>query len=112
MAIETFTWPPDDEATSDNTLKVRKSQFGDGYVQTAGDGLNGESDSWSLTFGGVADETQPILAFIRRHKGFKSFLWTTPNGELGLYRCETFGTQRRPGGILAVTATFERAYHP
>lgn len=112
MSIETFSWPPDDEAASDNKLRVRKSQFGDGYAQVVGDGLNGESDSWSLTFGGVAEETQPILAFIRRHKGFKSFLWVPPGGDLGLYRCETFGIQRRPGGVGVVTATFERAYQP
>lgn len=112
MAIETFTWSPDDEASSDNTLRVRKSVFGDNYVQVAGDGLNGESDTWSLSFGGVAEETQPILAFLRRHKGFKAFLWTPPDGELGLYRCEKFAIQRRPGSVGVVTATFERAYHP
>lgn len=112
MAIETFTWSPDDEASGESTLTTRKSPFGDGYVQVVGEGLNAEVDSWTLSFGGLADEAQPILDFIRAHKGFRSFLWTPPGGELGLYRCETIRQQRRPGGVVVLNLTFERAYHP
>ncbi|QDY39965.1 phage tail protein [Pseudomonas putida] len=112
MAIETFTWTSDDEAGGDSTLRTRKSQFGDNYAQVSTDGLNAESDSWSLSFGGLADEIAPILAFIRRHRGAKSFLWTNPEGVLGLYRCESFRQQRKPGAVILLTATFERAYHP
>lgn len=112
MAIETFTWAPDDEAGGDSTLRTRKSQFGDNYAQVSSDGLNAESDSWDLIFGGLADEIAPILAFIRRHKGAKAFLWTNPEGVLGMYRCEAFRQQRKPGNVVALTATFERAYHP
>ncbi|HGY2298980.1 TPA: phage tail protein [Pseudomonas putida] len=112
MAIETFTWTPDDEAGGDSTLRTRKSQFGDNYVQVSTNGLNAESDSWALSFGGLADEIAPILAFIRRHCGAKSFLWTNPEGVLGLYRCESFRQQRKPGAVILLTATFERAYHP
>jgi len=111
MAIETFIWVPDDEASGDSTLRTRKSQFGDGYAQVSSDGLNGETDTWSLSFGGLADEIAPAVAFIRRHRGAKSFLWTNPEGVLGVYRCEKFQQQRRPG-VVVLTATFERAYHP
>lgn len=112
MAIETFAWTPDDEASGESTLRTRKSQFGDNYAQVSTDGLNAETDSWALSFGGLADEVAPILAFIRRHQGAKSFLWTNPEGVLGLYRCETFRQQRKPGGVAVLTATFERAFHP
>jgi len=112
VAIETFTWSPDDEASGESTLKTRKSQFGDNYTQVVGDGINAENDSWTLSFGGVAEEVDPIVAFIRSHGGFRSFLWTSPGGELGLYRCERIGQQRRPGGIAVINLTFERAYHP
>ncbi|HBM63264.1 MAG TPA: phage tail protein [Pseudomonas sp.] len=112
MAIETFTWTSDDEAGGDSTLRTRKSQFGDNYAQVSTDGLNAESDSWSLSFGGLSDEIAPILAFIRRHRGAKSFLWTNPEGVLGLYRCESFRQQRKPGAVILLNATFERAYHP
>jgi phage-related protein len=112
MAIQTFTWVPDDEANGDSTLRTRKSQFGDGYAQVSEDGLNPETDSWDLTFGGLADEVQPPLNFIRAHRGARSFLWTNPEGVLGLYRCEAFRQQRKPGGVVVLTATFERAFHP
>lgn len=112
MAIETFTWEPDDEAGGESTLRTRKSQFGDGYAQVSSDGLNGEVDSWSLSFGGLAEEVGPPLAFIRRHRGARSFLWTNPEGVLGMYRCETFRQQRKPGGVVVLSATFERAYQP
>lgn len=112
MAIETFTWEPDDEAGGESTLRTRKSQFGDGYAQVTSDGLNGETDSWSLSFGGLAEEIGPPLAFIRRHRGARSFLWTNPEGVLGMYRCETFRQQRKPGGVVVLSATFERAYQP
>lgn len=112
MAIETFTWEPDDEAGGESTLRTRKSQFGDGYAQVSSDGLNGETDSWSLAFGGLAEEIGPPLTFIRRHRGARSFLWTNPEGVLGMYRCETFRQQRKPGGVVLLSATFERAFQP
>lgn len=112
MAIETFAWEPDDEATADGTFRARKSQFGHGYAQVSGDGLNGEESPWSLTFGGLEDEMAPILGFIRRHGGHRSFLWTPPGDELGMYRCQTFRRQRKPGRVLVLSLTFERAYHP
>ncbi|POF88222.1 phage tail protein [Pseudomonas putida] len=112
MAIETFTWEPDDEAGGESTLRTRRSQFGDGYAQVSSDGLNGEVDSWSLSFGGLAEEIGPPLAFIRHHRGARSFLWTNPEGVLGMYRCETFRQQRKPGGVVLLSATFERAFQP
>lgn len=112
MAIETFTWTPDDEAGGDSTLRTRTSQFGDNYAQVSTDGLNAETDSWSLSFGGLADEVAPILVFIRRHRGATAFRWTNPEGVLGMYRCKAFRQQRKPGGVVVLTATFERAFHP
>ncbi|MDF3842666.1 phage tail protein [Pseudomonas citronellolis] len=112
MAIETFTWEPDDEASADGTFKTNKSQFGDGYAQVSGDGLNAEEAPWSLSFGGLADEVGPIIAFVRRHGGYQSFLWTPPGGGLGLYRCPSYREQRKPGGVVVLSLTFERAYHP
>lgn len=112
MAIEIFEWVPDDEATSDGTFRVRKCQFGDGYAQVSGDGPNSEEAPWSLTFGGTEAEMAPILSFVRRHDGHRSFLWTPPGDDLGLYRCPTFRRQRKPGGLVVLSLTFERAYHP
>lgn len=112
MAIETFAWAPDDEATSDGTFRVRKSQFGDGYAQVSGYGLNTEEEPWSLTLGGTEEEMAPVLGFVRRHGGHRSFLWTPPGDDLGMYRCSSLRRQHKPGGVLVLSLTFERAYHP
>lgn len=112
MAMQTFNWQPDDEIGTDSTFRVRRSQFGGGYAQVAGDGPNPEADTHTLTFGGLRDEIKPIVDFIRAHGGARSFLWTTPEGELGMYRCADSRRQFRPGGIVVLSLTFERAYHP
>lgn len=113
MAIETFTWSPDGEVEGEIDQRVRSSQFGDGYEQISPDGLNAESGSWPVTFGGTEDEVQPIKDFLQRHKGSKAFLWTPPLGELGLYI--TTGGYRigaKGAGIYTVTTTFKTAYRP
>lgn len=112
MAIETFTWQPDDEAQGEGTLRTRETRLGDGYVQSVGDGINGEEQPWTLQLGGTREEVAPPLAFIRRHGGFKAFLWTPPGGQVGFYRCKTFREQQRPGLLVVLSLTFERAYHP
>ncbi|KRW62333.1 phage tail protein [Pseudomonas sp. TTU2014-080ASC] len=112
MAIETFTWAADDEAQLDGAFKVRSAQFGDGYQQVVGDGLNNESRPWALTFGGSKDEIAPILAFVRRHGGFRSFLWSTPEGVLGMYRCPTYRLQAKPNGLQVLSLNFTQAFKP
>ena len=46
MAIETFQWSPRTNAAADATFRIRKAQFGDGYVQVAGDGINFRAQNW------------------------------------------------------------------
>ncbi len=40
MAILVFTWCPRLNASSDTKFRTRTVQFGDGYKQVSGDGLN------------------------------------------------------------------------
>jgi len=112
MAIETFTFSPDDEAGNAGTFRVRRAQFGYGYAQVTGDGPNNEEQSWTLTFGGDNAERGEVLAFIRRHAGYRAFLWTNPRGELGLYRCETYNDSSRPGAVGSLSLTFDQAFAP
>ncbi|MCP5854454.1 phage tail protein, partial [Klebsiella pneumoniae] len=46
---DTFTWCPYIEPTGSGTFRVRSAQFGNGYRQVAGDGINNEVQSWPLT---------------------------------------------------------------
>lgn len=112
MAIETFTWEPDGTASADVELRVRETAFGDNYVQVAGNGINPEAATWEVEFGGPLSDLLPIRAFIKRHGGYKAFLWTNPDGELGLYRCKKYRWGRQPIGLATLNATFVRAFHP
>lgn len=112
MAIETFGWTPDKSPSGEYTYRTRTAQFGDGYAQVVGDGINAESQSWPLTFTGTKAGMVAIRDFLRRHGGAKSFLWTPPAGDLGLYRCKTFGLSHVGGSIYTLNATFEQAFHP
>lgn len=88
MAIEIFTWSPRVNPQQTVNFRVRKAQFGDGYAQVSGDGINTRSQDWELSFVGTEDYIRPIKQFFDRHAGTRAFQWTPPLEEVGLYRCE------------------------
>lgn len=49
MALETFNWSPRVNPSQDVTMRTREAQFGDGYTQTSGDGLNPPNESSLLS---------------------------------------------------------------
>ncbi|MFC0225690.1 phage tail protein [Serratia aquatilis] len=113
MAIETFTWRTQGQPEGSYAQRVRSAQFGDGYKQVSGNGLNIETQSWPLSFSGQRAEILPILAFVRRHTT-KSFIWTPPYGEKGLYRVVADSIRAMPvgGTVVAISAIFEQAFVP
>lgn len=111
MALETFTWSPRLGASGTEDERVRSAQFGDGFAQVVGDGINAVTHRWPLTFTGSEDYVREIRDFLRRHGKTKAFLWTPPLGELGLYmRSEMVLTGN--GRVYSLAVTFETAYHP
>ena len=108
--VDTFTWCPRINAQSDTTFRVKKAQFGDGYTQTAGDGLNNRSDSWQLEFVGEEAMIEQIIAFFDRHGGYKSFIWKPPLRPQGLFRCEQYKPNALGGGKYSLTTTFIEAF--
>lgn len=112
MAIEIFAWKVEARGDGDITFAQRVTQFGDGYRQTSGDGINNESQSWSISHVGKKEAALEIAAFLRRHKNGKAFLWTPPLGELGLYTCAGFKPTNLGGSTWRITATFDQTFHP
>ena len=112
MAIETFTWYPRVNAEADVKHRVRKASFGDGYTQVAGDGINPRTQEWNLSFIGTEEYIQPILDFLDRMAGTKSFLWKPPLNPLGFWRCEEYKAVAMGGDNYTLTATFEQAFKP
>lgn len=112
MAIETFTWSPRVNPTQTVTMRVRKAQFGDGYTQVAGDGINPRSQEWELNFIGTEAYIRPIKQFLDRHEGRRAFAWTPPLEDQGLYRCEQYKPSPLGGGNYTLSATFTQAFAP
>lgn len=113
MALEKFTWSGRLGAAGEEKQRLRTNDYGDGYAQVIGDGINSDTESWPLTFTGQLAYIQPIRDFLKRHKRGRPFAWTPPAGELGLYRY-TSSVTRQPLGkaLYSLTVTFETAFHP
>lgn len=62
MATDTFTWCVRIDAEEVLTVATISAQFGDGYKQVSGVGINQEAESWTLACNGSLDamrEAQP-----------------------------------------------------
>jgi len=107
---KTFTWTPYIEPTGTGTFRVRSAQFGNGYRQVAGDGINNEVQSWPLTFRGKEAYVLEILTFLRSHKGFAPFTWTPPLGAAALFTCASYAATPHGAGLYTLTATFDQYF--
>ncbi|MCS4445167.1 phage tail protein [Klebsiella pneumoniae] len=112
MAIEIFTWSPRVNPTQTVSFRTRKAGFGDGYTQVSGDGLNPRSQEWELSFVGTEEYIRTIKKFLDRHGGTKSFQWTPPLEDTGLFRCEQYKPVPMGGGNYSLSATFIQGFKP
>lgn len=112
MTTQTFTWVPVVEPTGTATYRVLKAQFGDGYAQTAADGINNKSQTWPLQFRGVLANIAPIRDFLDARSGYQAFLWTPPMGAQGYYKCTGHTLKPMGAGKYELAATFEQAFQP
>lgn len=78
VLMETFTWCPQNEMEEEPTFNVGSIQFGDGYKQEFGQGINNVSFSYNAEFLGKPADMELIIQFILRHQGYKPFKWTPP----------------------------------
>ncbi|MWK56437.1 phage tail protein [Pseudomonas otitidis] len=112
MTIETFTWCPQTSSSGTAQLKTRTAQFGDGYQQASGDGLNSKSQSWDLTFIGRESDMRALAAFLDRHQGYRSFAWTPPLGVASLFRSGEYQIAPQGARNYSIAVTFTQAFHP
>ncbi|WP_072669726.1 phage tail protein [Vibrio injensis] len=112
MAISVFTFCADKEATGSTNFRVRSAKFGDGYTQSAGDGINNRQQSWPLSFTKRKAEAGAIKQFFDDHEGYKSFAWKPPLSPIGLYKVEEYSLLPLGAGMYRISATFIEAFHP
>lgn len=115
MAVDAFSWriQASGQPTTNVKDNIRRAQFGDGYAQVSGEGLNPETLTYSYAFTGPVTTGNQIFAFLRSHKT-KSFSFQPPYGELALWRVQADSLQRtvKSKKLMTIVATFEQAFAP
>lgn len=110
---DTFTWRTRKTAQGTESVRTLQAQFGDGYKQVSGTGINDKSETWDLDWTGKRSDAAVLRAFLLSHVT-TSFLWTNPWGEKKLYRvkADSFSVSFPSGTKATVAFTFEQAFAP
>jgi phage-related protein len=111
--MATFTTAVDFGAQLSEKPRVLTAQFGDGYQQRLGDGINIAPEEWQLTFSArTAAERDTILAFLSARNGVESFDWTSPAGTVGKFVCPEWSYVPNKAVANTVTALFRQVFEP
>lgn len=74
----TLTYDPTIATQKTHTPRVKSIAFGNGYMQIAGDGINSNLESWSLSWIVNDTDKQSIEDFFNTTNGYDYFNWTSP----------------------------------
>jgi phage-related protein len=110
MATPTFSWVVNTQATPDIAYTVRSAKMGDGFVQEIAEGINNRTESWDISWVGNDTDVMAIMDFFDALAGYKSFYWTSPLNQIGLYKCKNPKPQEMGGNTFQLTGTFTKAY--
>lgn len=111
--MDTLTYSPSTATRGSMTPRVLRAQFGDGYTQEAGDGINALLPTWELVYdpihatSGTTPTLATISAFFAAQQGFAKFLWTPPPpfNVQGQFVCVTWDWTYDQGLITGLRAT-------
>jgi phage-related protein len=110
--LEVFQWSPRRNPQAEVKFRVLRAQFGDGYEQVVGDGINNRTESWPLSFFGSESEIRPVKDFLDRHGASRAFLWTAPLGTQMSYRAGDYQLVAMGGGWYTISVTFTQRHVP
>lgn len=104
------SWPYRDARTP----RVLMSEYGDGYIERAGDGINTQYRNLSLTWENIYTEEMPsIFGFLEARKGYEKFFWVpVSEEEERRFICPEFDKEAVDVGVWNVTATFKEVFDP
>lgn len=110
MAVKTFNWMTEREMDTTITYRVIETKFGDGYTQTATEGINTKDQQYAIRVNAKSKVASEIMDFFDEHQGYKAFLWKPPLGKLALYRCVDPTPKAQGGDLWLITGTFVKSY--
>ena len=108
--MSTFTHVPSQGVNLTSKFKVRQAQFGDGYQQRVGDGINTNARSWSVSFANDGATIDVIQAFLDNEAGVASFVWVPPVGVSGKFICEGYTRAISDYDNETLSATFNEVF--
>jgi phage-related protein len=109
--MATFTWTPTYSVNKSVTPRVNMSDFGDGYTQRAGDGLNTQRQIWDVEFISDSTTVDAIESFLENTGGYQSFDWTPPRQSAELkFRYTTYNRDAVGPFDDRLTATFRQEF--
>ena len=110
--MDTFDWPVRLGSSGQIEQRVQTNEFGDGYVQVIGVGLNNQAEAWDVSVTGVLAKIQPVRAFLDLHRGSRSFHWTPPGGNAARFRATSYRLLPHGKGIYTLSWTFQQVFYP
>jgi phage-related protein len=95
------------------TYRVLRASFGNGYEQTAPDGLNYSVESWNIQYENItlADRTT-LIAMLESVGSFNTISWTAPNGTAKLYKMSADGytENQLSANVFSVSFTLNQVF--
>lgn len=105
-----WTFPIELALGGNKEYLIRRSQFGDGYSQSSGEGINDSKRSWEITCSGYLKDIEEIISFLDERKGYGSFKWKDILGGVGWYSAKEYRISKGQGGIYILNTTFEECF--
>jgi len=114
MPLNTFSpaEAPDVGLSGNNKFRTLKANFGDGYKQRAGDGINTKTKKYNLSWSNLdTDEINAIISFLDGQAGYIAFEYTLPgDSSAQKFICEDYSETWEQGNLKGVSAVFELVF--
>lgn len=95
-----------------NTFRVLKAEFGDGYSQRVGDGINLKNETYSVAFSNRQNtEIATLVEFLDAMAGALSFTFYINNDSVKV-TCDSYNIVYAREDVHTLTAEFTRVYEP
>lgn len=109
--MSAFIWVASYGANKNISPAVLTASFGEGYEQSAPDGINSIRRVWTVPFNNrPQSEIDAIEAFLISCAGSVPFDWTDPDGFTGRWKCPKWSRSPVAGTLGTLTATFNQVF--
>lgn len=95
----------------ETSFRLRTAEFGDGYKQVSGQGINTKIDKWTLSWDSIPDtDAETLINFFNALEGSLPFLWQPPKGYTSpvLWSCVGYSRSSLRAFTSSVSAVFTR----